>query len=105
MKYYNKNYKQNILPLNRGLSVQDVYGQKRDTRFEFRLPAVLDEMIDTVVEEKQDYSKADLTILLWLDYLSRTGKLTGKIKMKSVKELQEDVEHFIKYANKKERIY
>ena len=27
--------------------------------------------------------------------------LTGKIKMKSVQELQEDVEHFIKYANKR----
>ena len=101
MKYYNKYNKQNILPLKKNLSVQDVYGQKRDTRFEFRLPAALDEIIDKVVEEKQDYSKADLTILLWLDHLSRTGKLTGKIKMKSVQELQEDVEHFIKYANKR----
>lgn len=101
MNYHNKRNKQNILPLKKILSVQDVYGQKRDTRFEFRLPALLDEMIDKVVEEKQDYSKSDLTILLWLDYLSKTAKLTGKIKMKSVEELKEDVEHFIKFANKK----
>jgi hypothetical protein len=78
-----------------------VYVQKRDTRFEFRLSASLDELINKVVEEKQDYSKSDLTILLWLDYLSKTGKLTGKIKMKSVEELKEDVEHFLRYANKK----
>lgn len=101
MKRYNRYNKQNILPLNKPLSVQDVYGQKREARFEFRLPVLLDEMIDKVVEEKQDYSKADLTIILWLDYLSKTGKLTGKIKMKSVEELKEDVEHFIKYVNKK----
>lgn len=82
------------------LSVQELYGQKRDSRFEFRLSVALDKMIDEVVKEKQDYSKSDLTILLWLDYLSKTGRLSGKIKMKSVLELQEDVEYFIKFANK-----
>jgi len=98
MKYYNKRNNQNILSLNKTLSVQELYGQKRNTRFEFRLPASLDEMIDEVVKEKKDYSKSDLTILLWLDYLSRTGKITGKIINKTQQELQEDVEHFLKNA-------
>lgn len=98
MKRYNKYKKQNILPLKKSLSVQDVYGQKRDARFEFRLPGTLNEMIDKVVEEKQDYSKSDLTILLWLDYLSKTGKLSGKVKMKTIDELNEDVRDFLKRA-------
>ena len=101
MKNRFNNNKQNILPLKKILSVQDVYGQKRDTRFEFRLPTILDEMIDKLVKEKEGYSKSDLTILLWLHHFSKIGRLEGKIKIKSVEELKEDVEHFIKFANKR----
>lgn len=101
MDYYKRNKKRNILHIKKDLSVQDVYVHKRDVRFEFRLPSILDEMIDKVVAEKQNYSKSDLTILLWIDYLSRTGKLIGKIKMQSIEDLKDDVDHFIKFANKK----
>jgi hypothetical protein len=97
MKYYNKHNKQNILPLKKNLTVQDVYGQKSDDRFEIRLPHQLKKLIDQTSRLK-DRSKSDLTMRLWLDYLAKTGSIIGKIENPTKQFLAADVEDFLKRA-------
>ena len=100
MNYYNRNKKQNILPLKENLSVQVLYVQKRDVRFEIRIPAKLKALIERTAKSKGK-SSADLTIRLWLDYLSKSGIVPGALQKISNQERLDDVEHFIKYVNKR----
>lgn len=79
------------------LSVQSLSVQKRDARIEYRLPLELKELIEKVAAQKGK-SVADLNILLWLDYLSKTNYIEGKVVNPTKEELKEDVEHFLKYA-------
>ena len=97
MNYYNRYKKQNILPFQKQLSVQDLYGQKSDDRFEIRLSHQLKELIDQTSRLK-DRSKSDLTMRLWLDYLAKTGSIIGKIENPTKQLLAEDVVDFLKRA-------
>ena len=97
MNYYNRYKKQNILPFQKQLSVQDLYVQKSDDRFEIRLPHQLKELIDQTSRLK-DRSKSDLTMRLWLDYLAKTGSLIGIIENPTKQFLAEDVGDFLKRA-------
>lgn len=100
MKNRFKNNKQNILSLQGEMSVQDLYVQKSDTRFEIRIPKILKKLIiDTTKIKNTSY--ADLTIRLWLDYFSKTGKLTGKLDKLSQQELIDDINDFIERTTKK----
>lgn len=97
MNYYNRNKKQNILPLKEELSVQSLSVQKRDKRFETRISGQLKSLIENVAKYKNE-SVSELTILLWLDYLSKTGTISGKVINKNADQLREDVEDFLKRA-------
>lgn len=83
--------------MQKRLSVQSLSVQKRDARFELRLPGDLKELIEKVARNKNN-SASELTTLLWLDYLSKTGWIEGKVINKTEDELNEDVEHFLKNA-------
>lgn len=100
MKYYNRYKKQNILPLKETLSVQVLYGQKSDARFEARMPAMLKTLIKRTSKSKGK-SSADLTIRLWLDYLSKAGIVPGALERISNQDRIDDVEDFLKRANEK----
>ena len=97
MKNYNKHKKQNILPIKKPLSVQILYGQLSDARFEIRLSSTLKSIIERTAKSKNK-SSADLTIRLWLDYLSKAGIVPGTLEKPSRQELIEDVEYFLKNA-------
>lgn len=97
MNYHNKNKKQNILSLKEVLSVQSLSVQKRDKRLELRLPSSLKSLIENIAENKNE-SISELTILLWLDYLSKTGRIAGRVINKNANELNEDVQYFLKNA-------
>lgn len=97
MNYYKRKNKRNILPMRQRLSVQQLSGQKRDVRMEYRLPSNLKSIIEKVAAEKGK-SAADLHILLWLDYLAKANYIEGKVVNPTAQELKEDVEHFLKYA-------
>ena len=97
MNYYNRNKKQNILPMQNQLSVQSLSVQKRDKRLEIRLPGALKSLVENIAKTKNK-SVSELTILLWLDYLSKTGNISGKVINKNEDELKADVEDFLKRA-------
>ena len=96
---YNKQ-KQNIFPIKETLSVQILYGQLSDARFETRMPKLLKEIIIRTAKSKNK-SYGDLTIRLWLDYLSKAGIVLGTLEKPSKQEQLEEVEDFIKRANQK----
>lgn len=93
--YYYKNKNQNILPLQNQLSVQSLSVQKRGKRLELRLPEQLKILIEKIAVQKNE-SASELTILLWLDYLSKTGYIAGKAINKNAEDLKADVEYFLK---------
>lgn len=97
MNYYNKSKNQNILPLRNQLSVQSLYTQKRNARFELRISNQLKTLIESIAKTKNE-SAGELTILLWLDYLSKTGYINGKVINKNAEKLKEDVEDFLRRA-------
>lgn len=94
---YNRKKKQNILHLKSDLSVQSLSVQKRDKRLEIRLPGSLKTLIESIAKNKNE-SVSELTILLWLDYLSKTGNISGKVVNKNADDLKADVEDFLKRA-------
>lgn len=79
----------------RDLSVQELSGQKRDSRMEYRLPAHLKSIIE-YLSERKNLSAGEMTIQLWLDYLSKAKLIKGKVLNPSIDELKTDVEHFMK---------
>lgn len=93
---YNK-HKQNILPFIEALSVQYLYGQKSDARFEIRIPAALKTLIERTAKSKGK-SSADLTIRLWLDYFSKSGIVPGTLQKISIQERIDDIEDFVMRA-------
>lgn len=97
MNYYNRIKKQNILLLQNQLSVQSLSVQKRDKRLEIRLAAQLKSLIENIAKLKND-SVSELTIKLWLHYLSKTGYITGNVINKNADELNADVMDFLKRA-------
>ncbi len=103
MNYYNRHKKQNILPLKETLSVQVLYGQKSDARFEIRIPAMLKTLIERTAKSKGK-SSAELTIRLWLDYLSKTGVISGGLEKPSKQEQIEDIEDFLRRSKSAKRI-
>lgn len=100
MKNRYRNKKQNILQFDNTMSVQKLYVQKSDARFEIRIPAALKTFIEHTAQSKGT-SSADLTIRLWLDYLSKAGIVSGTLEKPLKQEQLEDVEDFIKRANQK----
>lgn len=94
---YFRNNKQNILQLKADLSVQSLSVQKRDKRLEIRLPGSLKSLVENIAETKNK-SVSELTILLWLDYLSKTGNISGRVINKNEDDLKADVEDFLKRA-------
>ena len=92
---YFRNNKQNILQLKADLSVQSLSVQRRDKRLEIRLPGSLKSLVENIAETKNK-SVSELTILLWLDYLSKTGNISGRVINKNEEELKSDVEDFLK---------
>jgi len=103
MNYYNRNKKQTILPIKETLSVQVLYGQKSDARFEVRMPAKLKFIILQTAKSK-DKSYADLTIRLWLDYLSKAGIVPGTLEKPSNQERFDDVEDFLNRNKKNKKV-
>ena len=97
MKYYYKHKNQNILPLQNKMSVQSLSVQKRNKRLEIRLPELFKTLIEKIAITKNK-SVSELTILLWLDYLSKTGHIEGKVINKNKDELKADVEDLNKRA-------
>lgn len=79
------------------LSVQILSVQKRGKKFQYRLSADLKDLIKQVAKEKHS-SASNLTVLLWIDYLTKAGYIDGEIKKINEDELKEDVKHFLKYA-------
>lgn len=100
MNNYYKYNRKRIFPLQqKKLCAQELWTQKRDDLLKLRLPKQLKEMIvQTAKEKKKSY--ADLTILLWVDYFSKTGRVQGKIKPPSEEEMKADVEYFLKNLSK-----
>lgn len=100
MKRFNRNNNQIILKMNEDLSVQSLSVQKSDARMEFRLPGNLKELIELVSDNKNK-SVSELTILLWLDYLSKAKYISGEVVNTSNIDLKADVEDFLKRTSRK----
>lgn len=79
------------------LSVQSLSVQKRNKRLEIRLPCQLKILIEDITKRKNK-SASELTILLWLDYLSKTGFILGRVVNQSAEEQRQDIEHFLNNA-------
>ena len=94
---YFRNNKQNILQLKADLSVQSLSVQKRDKRLEIRLPGALKSLVENIANTKNK-SVSELTIILWLDYLSKAGNISGKVINKNEDDLKAEVEDFLKRA-------
>lgn len=87
----------NLNIFTRDLSVQDLSVQKRDSRMEYRLSAQLKSIIE-YLSQRKNLSAGEMTIQLWLDYLSKAKLIKGKVVKADEQQLKDDVEHFLKNA-------